>query len=222
MIARPRHPSPPRRAAKLAAYALLVTGGAASAEPALLPWTHHARIGRFDVRAISPIPAGLRIELARAEALLGASPIDRPNDLQRLYLTDGGWRFRLHALGSGKAFAVHKPLLGAIVLNDTDARNLVFNGTGRRRSVSGIVAHETTHANIEGFLGVVAARLLPAWKAEGYADHVARESTLDDRTAARMIAQGSDDAALAYWHHRRRVEKTLSSGRSVEDLLTRT
>jgi hypothetical protein len=54
---------------------------------------------------------------------------------------------------------------------------------------------------------------------EGYADYVARESTLSDADVARLRAQGRSDPAIFYHNARIRVSDALAHGESVDRLL---
>jgi hypothetical protein len=133
------------RWALLGVVALLVTTTAA---PQLLAWPYSAEIGRTIIYSERPIPPEMRAVLARSDALLARSPLAEPNMERRLFLTDGGWRWDLLALTSRGAFALRRPLRDAIIVNDANvAADRVENGApvGGARSLSGVIAHETTH-----------------------------------------------------------------------------
>ncbi len=57
---------------------------------------------------------------------------------------------------------------------------------GGTRTLSGVIAHETTHIMLANHLGEVRSVMLPTWQQEGYADHVAGESSLTDAEASRL------------------------------------
>jgi len=62
--------------------------------------------------------------------------------------------------------------------------------------------------------------MLPGWKSEGYADYVARESSLRDADYARLRANGARRDAMFYYEARRRVADALSrNGGNVEAML---
>lgn len=206
----------------LVALAVIALPAAAAARPSLLPWGWHGQVGRFDVYAEAPPVPRLRAELARSAALLHTSPIDEAALRPTLYLTDGGWRWHLLALAQGDAFAVTRPMLGGTVVNRSDvAQDAVF-ARGYRRTLSGVVAHETVHVLQRDRLGLAGYARLPAWVKEGYADHVAQESTLSDADVARLRAQGRSDPAIFYHDARIRVADALARGESVDKLLART
>lgn len=180
--------------------------------PQLLAFPFRAQVGGWTVRSEMPIPTEMATVIARAEALLAASPIDRPQP-REVYLTDGGWRWRLLALQSADAFALTRAANEAIIVNRSDAgADLVLNrrAVANRRSLSSTIAHEATHGLLRQRYGVIATLPMPAWQVEGYCDHVARESALDDATARRLIAAGEDHPALLYWKGRKRVAALLS------------
>ncbi len=88
---------------------------------------------------------------------------------------------------------------------------------GGIRTLSGVIAHETTHIMIANHLGEVRSAMLPTWQQEGYADHVARESSLTDAEAARIRESDPRASALVYYDARRRVAAALSAkGGSVD------
>ncbi len=208
----------------------LATGGVAAAlyllaavlHPPLLMFPHARTVGATPVYSEAPIPGQVVAVIARADALTGASPLFTPAVLSRpVYLTDGGWRWRLLTFGS-RAFGQSRPLVETIVINRVDvAGDRVWNGRAgdAARSLSGVIAHERTHGLIRTRFGFLADRLYPTWVREGYCDHVAGESTLSDAAAAALVAEGRRTPALAYYEARRRVEAALAdNGGSVEAL----
>lgn len=99
-------------------------------------------------------------------------------------------------------------------------RNTVWNDRGpTSRTLSGVIAHEKTHILIRDRYGFAASVYWPRWLIEGYCDHVAGESTLSDRQAARLVAAGRAPRALFYHQARKRVVAALAAnGGSVEAL----
>jgi hypothetical protein len=201
------------------ALMLLAPPAAAWAEPSLLLWGWHGQVGRFDVYAETPPASRLRSELARSAALIGTSPIDDPRIRPTLYLTSGGWRWHALALGQAGAFAITRSLLGGTIVNRSDTDGDVVYARGYRRTLSGVVAHETVHVLQREHLGLLGYARLPVWVREGYADYVARESTLSDADVARLRAQGRSDPAIFYHNARIRVSDALAHGESVDRLL---
>ena len=200
---------------------LLLTVGVVYA-PQLLAFPYKQRIGTVTVYAERAIDPRIGSELARAEGLLRASPLYTGPLDRSLFLTDGGWRWRLLAIQSPGAFAFRRPFSSAIVFNRSDiGADRVTNGraVGNTRTLSGVIAHETTHIMIANHLGEVRSAMLPTWQQEGYADHVARESSLTDADASSLRKTDPGASSLVYYDARRRVDATLrANGGSVDTL----
>ena len=189
--------------------------------PQVLAFPYQQRFGATTVYAERPIDARLVSELARADQLLRASPVYDAQAPRRLFLTAGGWRWKLLSFGSD-AFGLRRPFSSAILFNRSDmASDRIFNGraVAGERSLSGVIAHETTHLLVARHFGEWRARFFPAWKEEGYADHVAQESSLSDAAAAAMRARADTAPALFYYDARRQVARFLAAhGGSVDAL----
>ncbi len=199
---------------------LLVLAVAIIYAPQLLAFPYQQRIGTVTVYAERPIDSRIGSELAHAEGLLRASPIYTGPLDRSLFLTDGGWRWRLLAIQSPGAFAFRRPFSSAIVFNRSDVgKDRVMNGRaiGGTRTLSGVIAHETTHVMIANHLGEVRSAMLPTWQQEGYADHVARESSLTDAEAARLRKTDPGAPGLVYYDARQRVATALSAKRGSVD-----
>lgn len=192
--------------------------------PQLLAWPYSAEIGRTKIYSERPIPPEMRSVLARADALVASSPLNDPGLERRLFLTEGGWRWNVLALTTRGAFALRRPFRDAILINRNDvAADRVHNGAvpPGTRTLSSVIAHETTHILVARHLGEWRALMLPGWKSEGYADHVAAESGLSDAEYARLRAQGVRNRPMFYYESRRRVAATLArNGNDVDRMLT--
>jgi len=210
------------RIAQGAILFLVALLGTATAAPQLLAWPYSARIGHTLVYSETPIPPQINSVLARSDALIAGSPFAEPGLERRLFLTRGGWRWDVLALTTPGAFALRRPFRDAIIVNASDvAADRVENGApvGGARSLSGVIAHETTHLLVAHRIGEWNAFMLPGWKSEGYADYVARESSLRDADYARLRANGARRDAMFYYEARRRVADALSrNGGNVEAL----
>jgi hypothetical protein len=191
--------------------------------PRVLAFPHAGQFGSTAVLAEQPIePARMRVVLDRADALVSASPLARPGLSRTIVLTDGGWRWRLLSLTSSGAFAIRRPLGHTLVFNRNDvAADAVFNRepVGNRRTLSGTIAHETTHILVAEHFGEWRAPFFPTWKTEGYRDFVARESSLFPSDAAKLRARDPGARALIYFDARRRVAATLAANRGSVDAL---
>lgn len=188
--------------------------------PAALAFPHYERFGSTEVWSDAPIPAAFPAVLARADALVLASPLAGGDATRKLFLTDGGWRWRVLALTNSGSFGLRRPLSSALLFNRSDvARDRIFNAGGDRR-LSGVIAHETSHLLVARRIGELAAVRLPTWASEGLADVVARESRLSDAEAERGRRIDPDSRALAYYDARRRVARALmANGGAVDRLL---
>ena len=203
------------RAMRIAQSMLLFVAallGTATAAPELLAWPYSAEIGGTRIYSETPIPPEMRAVLARSDALVARSPLAEPGLDRRLFLSRGGWRWQLLALTSHGAFAFRRPFRDAIIVNASDvAADRVENGApvGGTRTLSGVIAHETTHILVARRLGEARVFMMPGWKFEGYADYVAAESSLSDADYQRLRANGARRPAMFYYEARRRVAEAL-------------
>jgi hypothetical protein len=196
------------------------------AAPQVLAFPYQARIGATTVYAEAPIDrAAMARGLARADTLLARSPLYDAPVGTRIFLTNGGWRWRLIALNTADAPGFTRPLSDlvsdAVILNRSDiAQDIASNPV---RSLSGTIAHERTHIMVRRHLGQLRGIMLPRWISEGYADHIAREPDVNDPALAQWRAMQPDHPVFFYIEARQRVEAALAaSGGDVEALLRST
>lgn len=204
----------------LAAVAVLY--GSVVFAPALLAFPHHARIGHYDVRSDAPIDrAALAGVLSKADRRLASSAIFRQQDRTPLFLTDGGWRWRVLAGPFGGTFAFSRAN-GVIIVGRHDvARDTAWNGgrIGGSRSLSGTIAHEVTHNLLRQRYGITVDFMVPKALREGYCDHVAGGGSLSETQARALLRAGSEHPALVYYRGRKQVEAALArNGGSVDAL----
>lgn len=190
--------------------------------PPLLFFPYQRMVGGTPIYSESPIPDEIGRVVVRADSLVRTSPLFTPGVLERpIYLTNGGLRWRVLTLGS-KALAISRPPTEAIVVNRSSvATDQVWNSVDSfpARDLSGVIAHERTHALIRQRFGLLRSRLYPTWLVEGYCDHVSGSSSLSDEAAARLIAEGRRTPGLFYYESRKRVERELEvNGGSVDEL----
>ncbi|WP_144095518.1 hypothetical protein [Croceicoccus sediminis] len=89
------------------------------------------------------------------------------------------------------------------------------------QALSAVIAHETAHGMIRSRYGFVKAALAPQWLVEGYADHVAQESSLSDADYLRLKEAGEQHPPMPYYEGRKRVEAALErNGGDVDALFT--
>ncbi|WP_242182417.1 hypothetical protein [Sphingomonas sp. CARO-RG-8B-R24-01] len=188
--------------------------------PEVLAFPHRQAIGDTIFYAEQPLPATMPALLARSDAMLRHSALYQPGYGRRIFLTDGGWRWRLLALSSSGAFAFSRPFGDVIVVNRSDpTHDLVFNGQaiGGRRALSDVLAHERTHALIRARYGLLADLRYPAWLREGYCDVVSGGGSLSDAQAAALEAEHRAHPALLYYHGRKRVDALLRAAHGDVD-----
>ena len=216
-----------RRVRKSIIIALVTLGaGLASAvyTPQVLAFPYKAQFGETIVRSERPLPADFGKTIAAADALVAKSALYRGPVLRRIFLTDGGWRWRLMALQLDGTVAFTRPLGNLIVVSDADpvadsARNHIrFPGI---RTLHDTIAHETTHILLNDHFGVMRAAQFPRWKVEGYADYIAGTSSLSDARAALVRKQDPYHPALVYYEGRKRVAAALARDPNVDHLFQR-
>lgn len=164
-----------RIAFRVAAIAAVCAACSIAYAPYLLAFPYEVRIGDVTVYSEMPITPRLNEVLQRADTLLDQSQLNEPHAPRDIYLTSGGWRWRVLALQSAGAFGLRRPFTHALVFNRVNiAADQVGSGRdiGGVRTLSGVIAHETTHLLVARHIGELRAAILPAWVKEGYPDHV--------------------------------------------------
>lgn len=190
--------------------------------PAALAFPYQAQIGTTAVYSTDPIPPVMTDRIARADKLLAESPLYEPGLRRTLVLTDGGWRWRVMAAGYWGTVALRRPFSSTLIFNRSDVATDRIASVGGERTLSGTIAHETVHILTARRLGELRMARLPRWKREGYADFVARETSLRPDDEARIRARSPDAPVLEYYEGRRRVAAELQrNGGSVDALLAR-
>lgn len=200
------------------ALAFLVVSLTMLYAPAALAFPHYAEIGMTKVYSTDPILPTIEQRIARADSLLAKSPLYQPGLHRTLVLTDGGWRWRVMALGHSGTIALRRPFSSVLLFNRSDVgADRMLTG---QRSLSGTIAHESVHLLTARRFGELRLVRMPQWKREGYADYVAREPSIDVGEEADMRARTPNAPVLKYLEARRRVTEVLEEeGRSVEQLL---
>lgn len=191
--------------------------------PQLLAFPYQQETAIGTIWSETELPAALidRVEEQTAEKL-ARSPIADRVEKRPVFVTNGGWRWLWLASGSHDAFAITRPINTAVVVNEVDpATGTVSNGgkIGGQRALASVLAHEFTHGMIRRNFGIITSALFPAWKVEGYCDHVAKESSLNAKEVEHLRKNGISHPALPYYDGRIRVAEILTeNGGSVEEL----
>ena len=190
--------------------------------PKLLAFPYHAQIGDTLIWSEAPIVPPMKDILARSDKLLKKSAIYSDGYGKFIYLTSGGWRWKLLAVRSSNSFAISRAFPENIIINQSDiATDKVFSSAteGRTRTLADTIAHERTHGLLRSRFGVTISYTAPAWKREGYCDYIAQASSLNDAQALQMKRSRPDHPALTYYLGRKRVAAILAdNGGSVDKL----
>jgi hypothetical protein len=191
--------------------------------PKLLAFPHHAQVGQISVYSEAPITPHINGIVARSQQLLRKSAIYSDHYGKTIYLTDGGWRWKLlSGPNVSYTFALGRPWIETIVFNRTDLKaDRVYSAAlpDRSRTMSGTIAHEQTHGLLRSYLGLKAFTA-PNWKIEGYCDHIAQDGGLTDKQAAKLAETNPKHRAYSdYYLGRKRVAVILEkNGGSVGKL----
>ena len=166
----------------------------------------------------------IKLVLNKAEELLLDSKIFDKTKNQNIFLTDGFKEFTFFALLSNKSFAVNYPLIQniyvskSIISKDLVLRNGIENN---RRSLSGVIAHETIHSALENKVGLLNYKVMPTWKVEGYADYIAQESSLNEARFNTICDRSTNSHAYRYYEYRMIAKYLLEDiGLSFEEFIT--
>ena len=147
-------------------------------------------------------PEQLKSIISDAETLLKASPLEKEMGQQKIFLTSSFTEFTFFAPQARKAFAVNYPLTQNIFIATSDIlKNRSFrNGkTHNTRSLSSVIAHETTHSLIDNHFGVFRARWrIPQWKKEGYCEYIAQETSMDQQKGLSLFCQNDSISSPAF------------------------
>ena len=192
-------------------------------------FAHQITFKNFTVYARQPLDSNIYKVLDRVDARLATSPLNTAEVKPGIFLVNSTGLYAAFSLylgnnSFGKGFGALPT--SNVFINACDAANdLVFrNATdSNRRSLSGVIAHETTHLLIRKRFGYFRNLMMPAWKKEGYAEYVAGGSTLSFETGARMWkASPNDDTGYRYFKYYMLVKHLLEDEKlSVDDLFRR-
>ena len=140
---------------------------------------HFENITVYSDQSISPALLSI---LNDVQGRLQKSPLNDPTLQHRLFICNKGWLFTFLANTDYRAGGVNKAWLNQnIFLRRSDIeRNRVIGPSGKEvsgeRTLAYFITHEITHSLEVHLLGRYAYIRLPAWKREGYADYIARDS----------------------------------------------
>lgn len=154
----------------------------------------------------------LKSVLDESELLLKNTELFKTGINQELFICDSFNEFAFFANFSRKAFAVNYTFSKNIFLSKSSvsANSTLRNGKeNNKRTLSALIAHETTHSLLEKELGTLKYKLLPSWKNEGYCDFVANESSFDEQKGLQDICndkENPDTPSFKYFKYRKLTE----------------
>ena len=151
----------------------------------------------------------LKLVLDKSESLLYNTELFKKGISQNIFICNGYSEFTFFALMSRKAFAVNYPIFQNIFISKSSVlQNYILrNGKeNNKRTLSGVIAHETVHSLLENKLGLLKYKLLPSWKNEGYCDFIANESSFNEQKGLTNICNdevNSESASFKYFKYRK-------------------
>ncbi|GAC1396056.1 MAG: hypothetical protein NVSMB56_10540 [Pyrinomonadaceae bacterium] len=189
-------------------------------------FAHEVSHRDFKVYSRQPLDESVYKVLDSAEARLENSPLYDKNLTERIFISDTfSFYAFLNPRGKG-SFANTTTGIG-IMINKADvAGNLVYRNAEQdnKRSLSNVIAHEVTHILIQNKLGLIKSFVsLPRWKAEGYCEYVAGETTISfEEGVRRWKANPNDDSKYLYFKYHQMAKYLLDDEKiSVEELFNR-
>ena len=182
--------------------------------------------GKFRVYSREPLGKEIEQVLDKAEEKLKNSPIYDADARRDVYLTGSHGMYGLLSHKAYKSFANSVPFIDNVFINKTDVAadrgilNREFNNT---RSLSGVIAHETTHLFIRKRYGAITAAMMPTWKNEGYCEYIAGDTTITFEEGIRRWRESPvDDTSYRYIKYQLMVRHLLErEGVSVDDLFNK-
>lgn len=137
--------------------------------------------------------------LDKSLTLLSSSDVFDPKRTQKIFLCNNYGEFTFFAPRSRKSFGVNYPVTQNmfLTLSNIGKDEIKRNGAAYKiRSLSGVIAHETTHSGLENKLGLFRYKMLPTWKNEGYCDYIAKESSYDEKLGWTQICGNNEKTDL--------------------------
>ncbi len=192
-------------------------------------FAHEVSYKNFTVHSMEAMDHNVYAVLDKVESSLATSAINNPTVKPQVFLINSHRLYKLMSLYlGGNSFGKAFPMLptNSIFINRSDlANDLVCRSApaDNQRSLSGVIAHETTHLLIRKRFGYWRNLTMPAWKKEGYSEYVAGASTLDYETGVqRWKANPKDGSGYQYFKYHMLVKHLLEHEKiTVEDLFTR-
>ena len=150
----------------------------------------------------------LKLVLNKSERLLKSSELFNTGIKQDIFICNSYNEFTFFALMSRKAFGVYNPISQNIFLSKSSITGNYVLGDAKennKRTLSGVIAHETVHSLLRNELGLLKYKLFPAWKNEGYSEFIANESSFNEHKGLTDICNdeiNSESASFKYFKYR--------------------
>lgn len=150
----------------------------------------------------------LKIVLDKSVDLLKATKLFSNRFEQDIFICNDYREFSCFALFHRKSSAINFPLIQNIFITKSSiSDNLVIRNEieNNIRTLSGVIAHETTHSLLENQLGFIRNRFFPTWKKEGYCDFIAKESSYNGQEGLFEICkepENDNNPSLNYYRYR--------------------
>ena len=188
-------------------------------------FAHEVSHKNFKVYARQPLNESILRVLDSAEARLVKSPIYNRDLPENIFIADSFGFYKFQTL-SNYSMGSTIPVIGHSRINKSDIDNdLVFrNGEyPNRRSLSGVIAHETMHNQLRAYLGAAKYFSTPRWKDEGYCEYTAGETTLKFEEGVKLWKENPKDSSkYDYFKYHQMVKYLLDEEKiSVEELFNR-
>jgi len=152
--------------------------------------------------------------LARISETVAGDDFAEPGRTFEVYLGGGFGGYAFWAPFCGKSYACVHPLSGKIFVASADMEKNAAYGPGAsmpRRVLESVIVHEVVKAQIKEKLGVLKYAALPSWKKDGYAEHIARETS--DMNPADICSEDSaDNTLIKYMEYRLVMEMIKAEG----------
>ncbi len=177
------------------------------------------------VRSDAPIPESAAHVISLAESRIEQSTLFDATQTYPVYFCNDRWRWNYFSGFEGRSRGFQTPLGRAVFLRPArwDENQLTGpDGSDGPRTLDTYIAHEVTHTMVADHIGIVAARRLPAWLAEGYAEYVSRHDAFDYEATRVRFLVGDDGlgARDRYARYLLLVTHLIDrEGRDVRDLL---
>ena len=180
--------------------------------------------GRYSGFGSSANGDQIRAVLEIAERRLARLPAPERGPIH--IVTAPKWVYAMFNPASRDAFAVTRGFGRTIWIRDADFE-MDYSFSGRsahnRRSLSGVITHETVHVTLNQRLGVIASLRIPTWLTEGYCDFIADETSYPFEAGidALLAKNSPPSTSLRYFQYYAAVRYLIDiEGTSFDYLLT--